>query len=244
MTENLDSKRKNTWRWLLIIGSVIAILFLAFLFILFPLNLISNIFSVWKDAILGISAIVGTTVAMRGLNTWNRQLKGKTEYELARRLLRATYNLREDLNFVRHPVILSFEKYEPPEDESQVSTPEREHRYKLLKVYEKRWELASASRLELKAELIEAEVIWDAQIVARFQELLKLYTQLFMETREYLTDLNPDAGYSRDKEQKAKTFQTFHPDLGGVRKDDISDKMEASISEIETALKPHLKVGE
>ena len=42
---------------------------------------IAEVIAVTKDAVLAVGAIVGSYVALRGLNTWNRQLKGGAEYD-------------------------------------------------------------------------------------------------------------------------------------------------------------------
>ena len=40
--------------------------------------------SIIKDLLLSIAAIVTMFVALYGLNAWRKELKGKTEYEIAR----------------------------------------------------------------------------------------------------------------------------------------------------------------
>lgn len=55
----------------------------------------SQLVALAKDIVLMLAAVVGAYVALRGLSTWNRQLKGGAEYELTRRLLKCTYRLRD-----------------------------------------------------------------------------------------------------------------------------------------------------
>lgn len=59
--------------------------------------------TLFKDVITCISALTATVVAILGLQAWKKQLKGKTEYELAQKLLYATYKLREAIAWVRNP---------------------------------------------------------------------------------------------------------------------------------------------
>ena len=56
-----------------------------------------------KDIALTCGTIVGIYVAIRGLNTWNRQLRGTSEYDLARRVLRCVYRHRDALISVSVP---------------------------------------------------------------------------------------------------------------------------------------------
>ena len=50
-----------------------------------------------KEIILTIAAIIGVVVAFVGLRTWRKQLKGNTEYELARRFLHSVYRTYANL---------------------------------------------------------------------------------------------------------------------------------------------------
>ncbi|OQY20711.1 MAG: hypothetical protein B6I35_10155, partial [Anaerolineaceae bacterium 4572_32.2] len=62
-----------------------------------------------KDVVTILAALVAATVAIMGLRTWRKQLRGKTEYELARRLLRSVYRVRDAIRIVRNPFISSAE---------------------------------------------------------------------------------------------------------------------------------------
>jgi len=53
-----------------------------------------------SDIVVGIAAGVGAYVAWRGLGTWRQQLRGSSEYELSRRILRCTYQLRDAISLV------------------------------------------------------------------------------------------------------------------------------------------------
>ncbi len=46
-----------------------------------------EIISVLKDILLSACAVTGAFVAVKGLNTWRRQLRGQSEYDLSRRIL-------------------------------------------------------------------------------------------------------------------------------------------------------------
>jgi hypothetical protein len=52
-----------------------------------------------------LATVAAVTVGYMGLSTWKKQLKGKTEYQLARRCLIGIYKLRDAINEVRHPLI-------------------------------------------------------------------------------------------------------------------------------------------
>src|SRR3989304_91489 len=62
-----------------------------------------------KDIVTLISLAVAALVAIKGLQTWRRQLKGTADYDLAKRLLKAAYRLRDALQAVRNPFMSSGE---------------------------------------------------------------------------------------------------------------------------------------
>ena len=53
-------------------------------------------------AVIGaVVALVATGIAASGLRTWQKEMRGKDEYETARRLLRATYKVRNAFEYIR-----------------------------------------------------------------------------------------------------------------------------------------------
>lgn len=47
----------------------------------------------------------GAMIAVVGVNAWKKQLKGSTEYELAKRYLKSVYKIRDAIKYVRNPFI-------------------------------------------------------------------------------------------------------------------------------------------
>jgi hypothetical protein len=56
-----------------------------------------------SEIVTGISAIVVAITAVCGLQTWKKQIKGETEYDLARRMLISVYEVREAISEFRNP---------------------------------------------------------------------------------------------------------------------------------------------
>lgn len=193
-----------------------------------------------KDLMLTVAAFVGMLVAMKGLDTWNRQLKGGVEYELTRRLLKCTYRLRESIKGVRHPMITPSEQMYP---DAETALPVEERRYRgLAHAYQTRWEKVTAVRDDLQTELLEAEVVWGNAIYENFEPLFKLQQELFADVHSYLALINPDAG-----EQERSTWHGIRRarrqvlyDLAIAGEDEYSADVAQAISGIESYLKPHL----
>lgn len=196
--------------------------------------------SIFKDVVLSTAAFVGMLVAVMGLQTWNRQLKGSVEYELTRRLLRCTYRLREAIKDVRHPVMLG-EEMVLTDEQSKLNMREKRHRG-LANAYQSRWSKVTAGRTELHAELLEAEVVWDKSIHDTFKSLFDLQQELFADI--YLTVEMADPSQSEEssaawREMRAIKRRVIY-DLQGARNDPFSGEIEVAIEKIESYLKPHL----
>ncbi|RSZ55594.1 hypothetical protein HF313_08795 [Massilia atriviolacea] len=195
-----------------------------------------------KDIVVALAAIVGMIVAILGLTTWRRQLKGGIEYELTRRLLKYTYRLREALKVVRHPAMFGSELAAP---ESEKRLTEEQRRYAgLSSAYRARWEKVVGARDDLQRELLEAEVVWNKEIYARFKPLFALQEELNADVYSYLALCNPDesvqARNSWQEIRRGRPREVLYDSLG-EKPDEFSSDVVHAIVEIESYLKPHLK---
>lgn len=150
-----------------------------------------TIISYIKDLALATAAIITSYVAIYGLNTWRRQHVGQVEYNLARRLLKTSYEIRNAINQVRHPMIWSYEMIEPPENEKKYSREEKRH-YGTANAYQKRWEKVQNSTNDLNTDLLEAEAIWGKEIYDIFKPCNDLKNELFRNIQDYLKLIDPN----------------------------------------------------
>lgn len=58
-----------------------------------------------KDVLVGLAAAITAGVAIVGITSWQRELRGKAEFRVARTLMRATYGLRDAVQDCRAPFI-------------------------------------------------------------------------------------------------------------------------------------------
>ena len=199
-----------------------------------------EVISIVKDFMLTIAAFIGMIVAIKGLGTWNRQLKGGAEYELARKILRHTYRLRGTIKDLRNPMIVPSEQ-NFPDDERRLSMEEKRF-YGIHHAYQMRWEKVNTARDDLQAELLEAEVIWGKATYDYFDPLFKLQRELFADVQSYLSSANPDAG-EQEKEMwnriRGSRREVLY-DLATSGDDEYSSEITTAIVGIESYLKPHL----
>lgn len=204
---------------------------------------IEQIISSGKDMIVAGAAAVGAVVAVRGLSTWNRQLKGSVEYDLARRVLKITYRLRDAIKSVRHPMMWAEEMPMPPKDEAEKMSRDELSYYGSSRAYQTRWQKVADVRTDLQAELLEAEVLWGSDLEKRFEVFNKLEKELFIAIRDDLTLRNPkesEAMKQAVQRRRAIARDVMYDDLSETG-DDFTKELLQAILPIEDFLKPHLR---
>ena len=194
-----------------------------------------------KNLVLSGAAITGAIVAVKGLNTWNRQLKGQHEYELSRRILVSLFKFRDVIFAVRHPAIWQHEMESPPDEEKRSEGFIRH--YGLSKAYQARWKKVQSEKTDLHADLLEAEAIWGSELRNPFKKIFDLEHELYSCVLRYLELLNPDT-----TEESKEAIQKIHRDKRDIMYDNLSEEPDeyikdffAAVEEIERYLKPKLK---
>jgi|GEM_PF-882192 len=197
-----------------------------------------------KDIITGLAAAIAAVVAINGLQTWKKQLKGKTEYELAQRLLRSTYKVRDAFVNFRYWQVTDNEEFQATKGENIEYDLEDSKRYNDIQraVYSIRWQKIQEAFIDLDSVALEAEAIWGPTV------------------REYVTDLRNYATILQHNleiylEWKSRMLEQLHPmtdddravlrimhEMPGDKENFFSKAIASAVSKIENFLKPHLKL--
>lgn len=179
--------------------------------------------------------IVGAYIAVRGLGEWKKQLKGNTEYDLARRTLIKTFKVRDAFQQVRNP-FMSLKKEEVEED--LIPAEQRE--------FQKRLEKLRADWTELYVEILETEALYGVELRKIFEPLINCKSELESQIWLYFwikgayagpgatVDDNPE----RVMENREKVFQQSHKPA----KDEITKQLNSAISNVEDYFRPKLKI--
>jgi hypothetical protein len=207
------------------------------------IDYLTNYASIVNNSVLTIAAVVGAYVALRGLSTWNRQLKGGVEYDLTRRILKCTYRLREAIKGVRNPLMWGNEMPTPPEIEASKMSKEQLRHYGLANAYQKRWDKVTNIRIDLQTEMLEAEAIWGRVVFEKFEPVFKLQQELLSSVHAYISTCNPnESEQSRTAYQKIMQEQRdILYDLSSESPDEFTQDVTRAIETIESFLKPHLR---
>jgi hypothetical protein len=192
--------------------------------------------SMAKDAITAAAAVTAAIVAIQGLRAWRKQLRGKTDYELARRCLRAVYRLRDAIRFIRNPIITSEEISKAVRDEGASIPAEFSDDYKIAQaVYNLRLKVANEALSDLQVELLEAQVSWGNDAVAAIEPLQQCLAHLFGAIRRHLRRLASDRRLTPKTEDELE--QILYEMEGG-----FSNDIAKAVTIAEKFLQPHLRL--
>lgn len=174
-----------------------------------------------------VAIIAGSTIAIIGVNAWKRQLKGRTDYELARRYLRCVYKVRDSIRDARNPFIPVEETVFALEKQGKDKLAVTDRNTSDRAVYSLRWEKVRTAMSDLDVELLEAEVSWGRRAKEVTNEMNLLVKKLFVTIKLFLEDrhLPPERDIIYDYGEQ----------------DSFTKSINLEIEKIESFLKPHLK---
>jgi len=195
-----------------------------------------EIFSIVKDIIIGGAAATTALVAYKGLERWQKELRGRANFETARELVRSTYNLRDKLEVARSPYIPGQEfpeGYNPMSDNS----PEIEGGA-YAHIYGRRWEPVSDAVQAFDTSVLEAESLWGAEIRSKADALRDCVRELQVAIDSIIEDKYSGGENFKDREFARKTRSK----VSGVKKDknQLSQQINLAIENIENKIGPYL----
>lgn len=190
-----------------------------------------------KDIVVALAAAGSVGAAWLGLNSWRKQLKVNSEYELSRRLLRAVFKTREAIRQLRNPFISAAE-FEGAAKEAGVEIGNRMGDIPSMgAVYDSRWKLVSQAVLDFQVEVLEAEVLWGSAIKDKVNGLYQCVRDLKAAIFLHFTYMKNASGISAERQLQIEETINERED------DEFNKKLQEAITEIENFLKPHLKIS-
>ncbi len=176
------------------------------------------------DYVTAIAAVTGVIIAGLGLGAWKKQLRGTSEYELAKRLMLQVYQLRDALQAARNPFLSVSEGDKDDTEETWEIT-----------AYKKRWDVVRGILSEFYVTSLEAEVVWDDNTKKSKKSLLGLVHDLNFALEMFI------------RQKKDKAFaDDFHKDYEDTiyhisDEDKYSKSLNQAVQSYEKILKQHLK---
>ncbi len=192
-----------------------------------------DILTTTKDIITTAAALTAIFVGVSGLDTWKKQLKGRTDYELSRRYLRSLLKLRDSLQYVRNPLITAGEftqsrKEIVKESESPDTVEDN------VAVYIVRWKKVQEALSDLQIESFEAQVSWGQEILRLEKPIKQLVTKLNV---NLMLMLDKELEYSEKKESHEVVYNSGSDD----NPDKFTSELNIAIENVETYLTRYLR---
>lgn len=199
---------------------------------------ITEIVALVRDAIVGAAAAVTATVAVIGLSNWNRELKGKATFDVARGLARSTYKLRDEIRNCRSPFLAASEF---PEGSGSGRSP-KEEAQRLAHVYGNRWKFVWEALQEFDTNTLEAEAIWGSEVRAKTDALRQCVRELRVAIDAMIQDAASGGEDFRSDREFGKEIRSKVSTASGAA-NELTQRIDAAIQGIESVVRPHLKRG-
>jgi hypothetical protein len=180
---------------------------------------ITDYFSMGRDVLVALSALITAIIACYSLNKWRKELKGKSEYEIAKNVLVSLYRVREAFVMARSPNI-SYSKQD-----------NNEYPYRINTVMKHLEEAFTA----LEEQILIAQVEWGTEYQAIINTLRERKQILYINHRIFEESMNGSSKSQITNDMKSVINYSFsNPDV-------FASKINAAIAEFEKILRPHIE---
>lgn len=200
---------------------------------------IPEVVSIVKDILLAAAAVTTGTVAVLGLNNWSTELRGKTKFEAARNLMRATYRVRDELQKGRSPFVSASEfpsDYVGPRDATAEQQAEA-WRF----VYSKRWAPVLEALQEFEIHVLETEALWGSEIRAKADGLRRCAVKLQTAMQAFIDNKAHRSENFRADKEFAKEVESDLYDCNENKINSLGNEIKVAVTAIENVVKPHLR---
>jgi hypothetical protein len=185
-------------------------------------------------AIVGLSAATTAIVAIIGLNKWRAELRGKTDFELARRILKNAYRVRDGFRVVRSPLMYGSEYADRPDRKEE----ERNcRRLDTDYAYNRRLKAVQDPYYELELDLLEAEALWGNDLVEAKKALRNCVVELIHNIGMYLDSQFEQGSVPLESVKDTRKVVYF----SDPENDPFADKVSAAVGEFESLLKSKVR---
>ena len=199
-----------------------------------------DLVEVGSAIVTSIAAVVGVWVAWRGVSAWRSELRGRTEYDLARRILVGVYRVREGVRSVRSPLMSSAEY---AQREGRDPKSEGTSAADLAYAYDRRFKAIRDAMDGLDVDFLEAEAVWGNLLATPAGELRQCVRELWVSITMYVNSHQTSPPWSeRDRERVMKQVQPIIWPMGTPATPDyFGDRLTHAVESFDGLLKVHLR---
>lgn len=203
---------------------------------------IAEILAAVKDVALALAGVTTAVVAVLGLKSWSRELRGKAAFEVARGMARAAYKLRDEITLCRSPLVRAGEfpegyQSQAPNKSGEVRAGAYGH------VFANRWAPVYAALQEFDTQTLEAEALLGQAIRLKTDLLRSVLSKLSAAIEAFIDNEGSEGkSFESDKEFGRKIRSEVFAIPSGS-KNPLSAELAAAVLTIENELRPHLRRG-
>lgn len=194
----------------------------------------------WLDVTQAVfstgATVTGLIFAYRGFQSWRREMRGRSEFEVARRLLQSTMKIRDAIGHVRNPFMVSGEWAGRPTvtGESQEKTNLNNE----IHAYNKRLERLDEACREFYVARLEGEVLWGKEAFDVCDDITKARAVLLANLNGWFMTKNRNIG----RGEAAERVDHYEKIIYGLGEpDEFKNSVDAAVKKVDGFARPHLK---
>lgn len=159
-----------------------------------------EVFGALGGFLTGAAAVAAAIAAFMGLDSWRHQATFQQDRDLARRVLIATFVLRDRVSDVRNPFMFEGERVP---DRTEGGAKEISYEEGTRLAYSRRWSKVIDAIREVQTLTLEADAVWGDELRRLLTDVHKLNRELYNVVSLYLDSIS-----EKDEELK-KEFRTI-----------------------------------
>ncbi len=197
-----------------------------------------EIFSIIKDITLAGAAATTAYFAYTGVEKWQKELRGKANFEVARELIKSVYKLRDEIFYCRSPFIAGMEF---PEDYRRTvgKHTNDENGQAYAHVYSKRWIPVGDAVQNFDTALLEAEALWGKTIKDKGTALRQCVRSLQVDIESFIDNQYSGGEHFKADSEFGKKVKENIWDIKS-QENELTIKINAAIEGLEKELMPYL----
>jgi hypothetical protein len=193
-----------------------------------------------KDVLLGGAAVTTAIVAVIGLSKWRKELEGRTGFDAARGLIKATYRLRDQVQICRSPFYSAHEF--PADYKGTLGGHSNEEETKAwVHIYKNRWDPVWNAIQEFDTQTLEAEALWGAGIRTKTDALRQCVRELNIAIDAVINNKATGGENFKADREFAKSMRSIVAAGRDDDKNELNQKIAKAIRGIEDEIRPHLR---
>lgn len=198
-----------------------------------------------KDIITIVSLIIAAIVAIKGLRSWEKQLKGSEIYNLSKRVLKIVFRLREAVNHARDPV-WSLGEMQSAIQEMNLKVKKIHFDLTPIQqeaIYSFRWKDVASALQDLEVEAVEIEALLGKSAREPFLSLMQSVEMLYRANEvfiRYLYDSDNDVEKLKNKKGFDHFYETVFMNHDNPKDDKFNEEFSSKIQVIENLMRSYL----